>query len=58
MKSKIIGLSIDQASYFDEDINSIDEFFPISKLPGDKKYKFSIKGNPSLGSVKNLMIGI
>ena len=33
MKSKIIGLSIDQASYFDEDINSIDEFFPISKLP-------------------------
>ena len=58
IKSKIIGLSIDQASYFDEDINSVDEFFPISKLPGDKKYKFSIKGNPSLGSVKNLMIGI
>ena len=27
-------------------------------LPGDKKYKFSIKGNPSTGSIKTLMIGV
>ena len=46
------------ASYFDEDLNPIEEFAPISSLPGEKKYKLSIKGNPSLGSVKVMMIGV
>jgi len=44
--------------YYDEDLNQINEFDPISTLPGQKKYKFSIKGNPSLGSIKTIMIGL
>ena len=44
--------------YFDEELNPIDEFSPISKLPGQKKYKFAIRGNPSLGNIKTLMIGV
>ena len=34
------------ARYFDEELNPIDEFTPISSLPGEKRYKLSIKGNP------------
>ena len=45
-------------SYFDENMNPVSEFSPISALPGFKKYKFAIKGNPSLGSIRNLMIGV
>ena len=61
--SKIKSLALNQmalgtVSYFDEDLNSINEFTPISSLPGSKKYKLSIKGNPSLGSIKTLMIGL
>ena len=61
--SKIKSLALNQialgsVSYFDEDLNPIDEFTPISSLPGFKKYKFSIKGNPSLGAIKTLMIGV
>ena len=47
-----------EASYFDEEMNFIQEFSSITSLPGDKKYKFSVKGNPSLGSIKTLMIGL
>ena len=61
--SKIKALALGQASfqnplYFDEELNPIQEFTPISALPGAKKYKFSIKGNPSLGNIKTLMIGV
>ena len=47
-----------RVSYFDEDLNPVSEFSPISALPGFKKYKFAVKGNPSLGSIKTLMIGV
>ena len=47
-----------RVSYFDEEMNPVSEFSPISALPGFKKYKFAVKGNPSLGSIKTLMIGV
>ena len=47
-----------EAIYFDEDMNLIDEFSQISKLPGQKKYKFSIKGNPSLGRIRTVLLGL
>ena len=47
-----------KVSYFDEEMNPVSEFSPISALPGFKKYKFAVKGNPSLGSIKTLMIGV
>ena len=46
------------ATYFDEDLNQIDEFTPISSLPGDKKYKIAVRGNPTLGQVRTLMVGV
>ncbi|MBN09602.1 MAG: cell surface protein SprA [Flavobacteriaceae bacterium] len=46
------------AIYFDENLNRIEEFKPISQLPGIKKYKFVVKGNPSLGTIRNIMIGV
>jgi cell surface protein SprA len=49
---------VGRVSYFDEEMNPVGAFSPISSLPGFKKYKFAIKGNPSLGSVKTLMIGV
>ena len=51
-------LGLGQTLYFDEELNPIHEFSPISELPGQKKYKFAIRGNPSLGSIKTLMIGV
>ena len=59
LKAKALqNKDIKNISYFDEDLNLIDEFSPISNLPGSKKYKFAIKGNPSLGSIRSLMIGV
>ena len=51
-------LGLGEVLYFDEELNPIQEFTPISSLPGDKKYKFSIRGNPSLGDIRTLMIGV
>ncbi len=51
-------ISSNEAVYFNEELEIIDEFSKISNLPGDKKYKFAIKGNPTIGSIKNLMIGL
>lgn len=51
-------LGLGQTLYFDEELNPIREFSPISSLPGSKKYKFAIRGNPSLGNLKTLMIGV
>ena len=51
-------LGLGKTLYFDEELNPIQEFSPISQLPGEKKYKFAIRGNPSLGSIKTLMIGV
>ena len=44
--------------YNDEELNPVGEFSPISGLPGFKKYKFAVRGNPSLGSIKTLMVGV
>ena len=56
---KITGNSnLSEVLYFNENLEIIDEFSSISSLPGDKKYKFSIKGNPSIGAIKILMIGV
>ena len=61
-KLKALTLSsqsnLSQTLYFNEDIQQIDEFTSISSLPGDKKYKFAIKGNPTIGGIKTLMIGV
>ena len=60
IKLKLISEKIqsNEVTYFDDELNIIDEFSPISKLPGEKKYKFSIKGNPSLGRIKTITIGL
>ena len=59
LKAKALQqLGMDQTLYFDEGLNAIQEFTPISSLPGQKKYKLAIHGNPSLGSIKTLMIGL
>ena len=46
------------ASYFDESLERIDEFTPSSSLPGDKKYKLAIRGNPTLGAIRTLVVGV
>ena len=60
IKLKIIEdkINISETIYFDEDLNLIDEFSPISSLPGEKKYKFSIKGNPSLARIRTISLGL
>ena len=58
LKAASIGKISNKPLYYDEDLNIIDEFTPISSLPGGKRYKFSIQGNPSLGSIKTMMIGV
>ena len=60
IKLKIIEDKINNSEtiYFDEDLNLIDEFSPISSLPGEKKYKFSIKGNPSLARIRTISLGL
>ena len=50
--------NLSEILYFNEDLQAIDEFSSISGLPGDKKYKFAIKGNPTIGGIKTLMIGV
>ena len=50
--------SIGRLSYFDEELNPVGEFSPINSLPGFKKYKFAVRGNPSLGSIITLMVGV
>ena len=61
--TKIKAIAMNQADfskpiYFNENLDIIDEFSAISQLPGEKKYKFAIKGNPTIGSIKNIMIGV
>ncbi len=59
LKAKALQkLGLGETLYFDEELNSIQEFTPISNLPGQKKYKLAIHGNPSLGSIRTLMIGL
>ena len=59
LKAKALQqLGLGETLYFDEELNSIQEFSSISELPGQKKYKFAIRGNPSLGNIKTLMIGV
>ena len=59
LKAKsIANRNINGATFFDEDLNLIQEFDLNSSLPGEKKYKFSIKGNPSLGAIRTLVVGV
>ncbi|MGC6421514.1 MAG: cell surface protein SprA [Flavobacteriaceae bacterium] len=59
LKAKALqAVTLGKAAYFDENLNPVQEFSPVSSLPGTKKYRFSVKGNPSLGSIKTLMIGV
>ena len=59
LKAKALQqLGLGETLYYDEDLNPIQEFTPISSLPGQKKYKLAIHGNPSLGAIRTLMIGI
>ncbi len=59
IKSKYLTRnSLTRASFFDEEMNEVDEFSPISNLSGSKYYRISVKGNPSLGSIRTMMIGV
>ena len=59
IKSKAIAsASSARVAYYDEELNRIQEFDPFGGLPGSKKYKLSIKGNPTLGAIRTLMIGV
>lgn len=59
LKAKSISnRQITGATYFDEELNPINEFTPISTLPGDKKYKLAVRGNPTLGAIRTLVVGI
>ena len=59
LKAKALQqLGLGETLYFDEELNPIQEFTPISSLPGQKKYKLAIHGNPSLGAIRTLMIGV
>ena len=59
LKAKALQrLGLGETLYFDEELNPIEEFTPISSLPGTKKYKLAIHGNPSLGAIRTLMIGL
>ena len=59
LKAKALQkLGLGETLYFDEELNEIFEFTPISSLSGQKKYKLAIKGNPSLGNIRTLMIGL
>ncbi len=50
--------SLNEPVYFNESLEVIQEFDPISGLPGQKKYKFAVKGNPSLGTIRTIMVGV
>ena len=59
IKSKYLNKnSLTESSFFDEEMNEVDEFTPISNLSGSKYYRISVKGNPSLGSIRTMMIGV
>jgi len=59
LKAKALQqLGLGETLYFDEELNPIQEFTPISSLPGQRKYKIAIHGNPSLGAIRTLMIGL
>ena len=50
--------NIKGATYFDEELNKINEFDLLSTLPGEKKYKLAIRGNPTLGAIRTLVVGV
>lgn len=54
----ITNRNLQGATYYNEDLELIDEFTPISSLPGDHKYKIAIKGNPTLGQIRTIMVGV
>jgi cell surface protein SprA len=56
--ASITQRNFDGATYYNEDLELIDEFTAISSLPGKRKYKIAIKGNPALGQIRTLMVGV
>ncbi|WP_423242472.1 cell surface protein SprA [Zhouia spongiae] len=51
------SLSSSDVNFFNEDLQPVDEY-GLDGLAGDKRYKYGIKGNPSLGNVRSVMIGL
>ena len=51
------NLSSSEVNFFNEDLQSVDEY-DLGGLTGNNRYKFGIKGNPSLGNVRSIMIGL
>ena len=59
LKLKVLSkLGSGEIFYFDAEKNLIDSNEPYSSLPGNKKYRFSIKGFPSLDKIKSVVIGL
>lgn len=56
IKLKIIEdkINISETIYFDEDLNLIDEFSPISSLPGEKNINFQLKVTHLLPELEQL----
>ncbi len=46
------------ANFFDEGINTIDEFARLQVSTTNKEYRYGIKGNPSLGNIRAIMVGV
>lgn len=51
------SLNPSEVHFFNEDFNVVNEYGQAG-LTGDKRYKYGIKGNPSLGNVRSVMIGV
>lgn len=46
------------ANFFDGNINSIGEFSRLQVSATNKNYRYGIKGNPSLGNIRSIMVGV
>ena len=59
LKLKVLSkLNSEVPIFFDSNQNIIDKNLSFSSLPGSKKYRYSIKGFPSLADIKSIVIGI
>ncbi|UOB18984.1 cell surface protein SprA [Abyssalbus ytuae] len=47
-----------EANFFDKDLNTIGEFSSLQVTSQDKNYRYGIKGNPSLGNIRSIMVGV
>lgn len=59
LKLKVLSnLNSREPIFFDANQNIIDKNSSFSNLPGSKKYRYSIKGFPSLADIKSIVIGL